>query len=224
MPVYSTNPFGAPPETLQPGQPGYAFGSFNANAPTTKMIVSKTASTGGTATVTVQVVEGNIPIVGALITIRGTSQGAGVFNVTNASITAVSITATTGQGTIQFALAGTVASSGDAGIALVPTPEVGEFLAVQASKAFAVPYATGFNDNERSITWQLNYPSAPAVVSVSLQGSLEDVDSLYSTIDTSTNVNGEERVTTLSNFRFLRLKVTQASGGTNATIVGRIFV
>jgi len=224
MPAYVSTPFGPKPETLQPGTPGYSFGSFNANAPTTKMFVSKTGSSAGTATITVQVVEGNIPIVGALITITGTQQGAGVFNVANAAITAVSITAATGAGTIQFALAGTVATSGDAGLALVPTPEVGEALAVLAGKAFAVPYVVGQNDNERSVSWQLNYPSAPATVSVSLQGSLEDVDGLYQTIDTSTNVNGELRVATLSNYRFLRLKSTIATGGTNPTIIGRIFV
>lgn len=188
------------------------------------MFVSKTGCTGGTATITVQIVEGNIPAVGALISIQGTQQGSGSFNVTNAAITAVSITKTTGIGTIQFALAGTVTSSGDAGIAIAVTPEIGEFLVAQAWQAFAVPEPAGNNTNPKTITWSTAFPSAPAAVTVALQASLFDIDSQYQTIDTSTNPNGEERVYTGTSFRFLRLKTSGNSGGTNATFIGKIYI
>lgn len=224
MPAYVSTPLGPPPETLQPGVPGYAFGSFNANLPTTKMLVTTTASTGGTATVGVQVIEGKIPDVGSLVTIRGTSQGAGAFNVTNIAITAVSIVAGTGVGTIQFALVGTVVSAADAGLALVPTPEVGEALTNATSKTFAVPEPVGSDTNQKGVVWSTSYPSAPGAVTMVLQGSLFDIDGQYQTVDTSTNVNGETRVYGPSNFRFFRLKASGVSGGTNPTVIGKIFI
>jgi hypothetical protein len=224
MPPYAASPFQPNPVLLLAGQPGYAFGSFAEHLPDTRMQVTTTARTGGTATVGVKVLEGNAPIVGALITIIGTTQGAGAFNVTNVALTAVSIDPVLGTGTVQFPLAGgVIASAADIGAAMVPTPEVGEALGNTASVSFAVPAPTGVGSNARTVTWSTAYPTPPATVTMVLQGSLFDIDSQYQTIDTSTNVNGEERVSTLTGYRFLRLKASGVTG-TNPTCVGKIHI
>jgi hypothetical protein len=223
VPSYSASPFQPNPVLLLAGQPGYAFGSFAEHSPDVRMQVTTTARTGGTATVGVKIIEGAIPAVGSLISIIGTTQGAGAFNVTNIAITAVSIDSVLGTGTVQFVLAGgTIASAADFGTAMVPTQEVGEALTNTASQSFAVPEPTGRNTNEKTVTWSTSYPTAPATVSMLLQGSLFDIDSQYQTIDTSTNTAGEERVSTLTHYRFFRLKATNVTGA-SPTCIGKIY-
>jgi hypothetical protein len=225
MPSYDSNPFSpTSPLTLQPGQPGYAFGSFAEHLPATLMQVTTTARAASVATVGVLIREGNIPAVGSLITIQGTSQAAGVFNVSNVALTTVTINAVTGVGTVQFAIgAGTTTQAADIGAAMVPTPEVGEALTNTASQAFAVPAPTGAGASGRTVTWSTSYPTAPAGVTMALQGSLFDIDAQYQTLDTSTAVGGEERVFTLTAFRFLRLKASGVSGA-SPLCIGKIFV
>lgn len=224
MPSYNSTPFAPNPTLLQPGQPGYAFGSFAESQPDTRMQVTTTARAASVATIGVLILEGKIPLVGSLISVRGTSQAGGAFNVTSVAITAVTIDSGTGIGTIQFAIgAGTTVQAADFGTAMVATPEVAEALTNTASQSFAVPEPAGANTNPKTITWSTAYPTAPATVTMVLQGSLFDLDSQYQTLDTSTNVNGEERVFTSTAFRFLRLK---ASGVTGAapTCIGKIYL
>jgi hypothetical protein len=224
MPGYDASPFPPNPPCLVTGQPGYAFGSFAEHLPTTRMQVTTTARAASVATVGVKVIEGNIPSVGSLITITGTSQAGGAFNVTNAALTGVTIDAVLGTGTVTFAIgAGTTAQAADIGTALVPTPEVGEALTNTASVQFAVPFPTGVGSQARTITWSTAYPTAPSTVTMALQGSLFDIDAQYQTIDTSTNTGGEERVATLSGYRFLRLKASNVTGAL-PTCIGKINV
>jgi len=224
MPPYSASPFQPNPVLLQPGQPGYAFGSFAEHLPDTRMQVTTTARAASVATVGVKILEGNAPAVGSLITIIGTTQAAGAFNVTNAALTAVTIDAVLGTGTVQFAIgAGTTAQAADFGTAMVPTPEVGEALTNTASQSFAVPEPAGANTNPKTITWSTAYPTAPATVTMVLQGSLFDIDSQYQTLDTSTSTTGEERVFTSTAFRFLRLKASGVTGA-SPTCIGKIYI
>jgi hypothetical protein len=220
MPAYQAAPalVNAPPPQLVPGVPAYAFGS-RALGPTRRLAVTTTASAGGTATLGVKVLEGNIPAVGDLISVAGTQQQGGAFNVTNAALTAVSIVAATGVGTVQFALAGATASAADPGVAVIPVPEIGEALTNTSSQAFGIQEVSGMNDNTRTITWSTVYPTAPATVTMALQASLFDIDSQYQTLDTSTNAAGEERFTTLTNFRFLRFKASGVTGANPTAIV-----
>jgi hypothetical protein len=223
MPPYSASPFQPNPVLLLAGQPGYAFGSFSEHLPDTRMQVTTTARAASVATVGVKILEGNAPAVGSLISIIGTTQAGGAFNVTNAALTAVTIDAVLGTGTVQFAIgAGTTAQAADFGTAMVPTPEVGEALTNTASQSFAVPEPTGRNTNEKTVTWSTAYPTAPATVSMLLQGSLFDIDAQYQTIDTSTNTAGEERVSTLTHYRFFRLKATNVTGA-SPTCIGKIY-
>lgn len=210
---------------LQPGIPGYSLGSLNTNAPTTLMDVSQVSLTSNVATLTVKVREGNIPAVGSLITVRGTQTASGAFNVTNVALATVSINSSTGQGTVTFALThADVGATADIGQSYVPVPEVGETLQAQKCLQFAIPQRTSENANGRTISWSTAYPSAPATVSVTLEAALQDVDSQYATLDTSTNVNGETRLITLTEFRFVRINFGTVTGGTNPKGIAKILI
>ena len=213
MPPYPTNTALRPPLMLQPGVPGYAFGSWNANTPTTLMQVTHVSLTSDVATVTVLVREGNIPAIGSLISISGTTTAGGVFNVSNVAITGVSIAAATGIGTITFALTNAdVPGADDAGQAYVPVPEVGEALSNVASQQFGVQEDIGMNQNGRTVTWSTSFPTAPSSITATLQASLFDIDGQYHSVDSSTSTSGEQKSITLQNFRFLRVLLSNVTG------------
>ena len=75
-PAYVAPPY-AKRSYLVPGIIGFSFGSFNEQEPPTKMQVTSVAMTGGTATLGVTILEGDAPLVGSLISVRGTQTGAG---------------------------------------------------------------------------------------------------------------------------------------------------
>ena len=83
-----------------------ATNSYTQTAALTSGTIPATDTTN-VASVSVFINQGPLPLVGDQITVWGTAQQSGAFNVTRAIITAVSITAATGQGTISFALTGT---------------------------------------------------------------------------------------------------------------------
>jgi len=129
MPKYSASPFNAIQMAL-PGRPAYVWGGFNDSVAPTKMLVTNVALTTNVATLNVTVVEGNIPAVGSFITVTGTQQASGSFNVTAVALASVTINATTGIGTVTFALThANVTSIADAGIAIVPQPVTFETVA-----------------------------------------------------------------------------------------------
>ena len=214
MPPYNASPGTNTPVRLAlEGQINVAFGTPNNNLPTARLIISNVAATGGTATLTVQVVEGNIPAIGQLVTVKGTSLGAGALNVTNAAITGVSIDAKTGKGTITFASGATISSAADTGTAYVPPGEVlPEALANGASQAFAVQVATGENDNQKTITWSTSFGTAPAGITVALQISNVDLDAAYVTIDSSNLTTGDTRFYVGVAPRFVRFLISGISG------------
>lgn len=129
MPKYSASPFNAIQMAL-PGRPAYVWGGFNDAVGPTSMRVTNVAITTNVATLNVTVFEGNIPVVGSFITVRGTQQAAGIFNVTAVALASVTINATTGIGTVTFALTNAnVGSVADSGIAMVPQPVTFESVA-----------------------------------------------------------------------------------------------
>lgn len=225
MPAYITNPSqNSAIPLLQPGLPGYSLGS-RATGSTRLLQVTNVALTGNVATLNVTMREGNIPAIGDLITVRGTSGAAGAFNVTNVALTGVSINSLTGQGTVTFALThADVGSAVDAGQAYIPVPETAETLQVQKCLQFALPELSSENANSRTISWSTSYPSAPVSVSVTLEAALQDIDSQYATLDTSTNVNGETRLITLTDFRFVRINFGAVTGGSSPTGIAKILI
>lgn len=228
MPAYVTSPFKAVPELLVAGRPSYVFGSYNdRTSPTVGSVISDSSVTT-TATVVFQILSGLPPIVGAKITVRGTANSAGVFNSpTTGTILTVSTDLTTGVCTVTYAISSTTqASTADAGEVMVPQTEIGEALAVGATSS--VPVAAPSNNpninQAKLISANVSFPSAPSTGIVTLQGANFDIDAEYQDLVTvynsSTNTTGTAEVE--SNYRFYRLRVTGASGGSSPTIVGKI--
>lgn len=213
--IYNASPFAAPATMLLTGVNFYAFGSKSQGKPTTRMqVTSVSANASNNATVGVKILEGPIPIIGNFITIIGTMSASGAYNVTNVAISNVVIDTTSGIGTITFALTtAQLATTADFGTALVPIAEVAEALTNNSSSLpCAVQSPTGDAANAMTVTWQTSYPSAPAGITATLQGSLNDIDNEYATLDTSTNAAGEIRNVAIDGVNFLRVRITGLSG------------
>src|SRR5260370_26155847 len=134
MPFYITSPFKPVPKLLIQGTPEYVFGSFNdKTSPTLGFVISDSAVTT-TGTVTFQITSGNIPIPGALITVVGTANAAGNFNVTNATILTVTTTAS-GVCTVTYAIASSTVAIGtaDSGQVQIPQIENGDLISAAQS-------------------------------------------------------------------------------------------
>ena len=194
------------------------------------MQVTSVAITTNVATLGVTMLEGPIPIVGALISVQGTqtatSGGAPNFNVTNVALASVSINLTTGIGTVTFALTSSnIATSPDAGQALVPAPVILETLPSSASagKQFAVGSANLSSNGQRGITWFTQFSGSPSTVTMNLQGSDVDTDASYTTIDSSTNASGESRSLGNVNYQFYRIQAA-STGGTSPKVAAGIMV
>lgn len=142
MPAYSNNPLQAILLAL-PGIPTYVWGSLNDRVSPTRMTVSNVALTSNVATLTVQVIEGNVPVAGQLVTVTGTQTASGAFNVTAVAIASATINAATGAGTITFALThANVSSTADSGLAVAPQIVAPEAVTTnENSAAVALPMA-----------------------------------------------------------------------------------
>jgi len=227
MPAYLATPFGLR-SALLPGINGYSLGKFNDRTPPTKMSIQSVAITSNVATLAVTIVDGLIPIVGALISVQGTqtvtSGGGANFNVSNVALTAVTITTATGKGTVTFALTSNdIATTTDSGVALVPQPEIGDALTSSMSGLqFAMQAVSGLASNSRDIGWEVTTPSAPSSFTANLQVADFDVDGQYTTVDTTTAV-GQRTITGIRG-NFVRGTVSAASGGSSPTIVLKILV
>jgi hypothetical protein len=198
------------------------------------MLVTAVAIATNVATLTVQILEGPIPVVSTLsaplITVRGTqmvtSGGAPNFNVTNVALASVSITASTGIGTVTFALTSNdISTTSDSGMALVPTPIVFETLpgSATAGLQFAVSRSTLAADAQRGVVWFTQFAGSPSTVTMNLQGADIDADTYYTTVDTSTLATGESRSIGNVNYNFYRVKAA-STGGSSPTFAAGISV
>ena len=86
-----------------------------------------------------------------------------------------------------------------------------------AGAQFAIPEPTGLPDQGHAVRWQTIFGTAPTAITIVLQGVAADVDSEYFTIDTSILTTGEARTVIGVRARFLRIKLTTATGGTGLT-------
>lgn len=164
MPLYTQNiGFNAPPEVAKSGWPAYFFGSLPSTTQDMQAQVTNVALTSNVASVTATIQQGNIPVVGNLITIQGTTNTSGLFNVSNAVLTGVTGTASTGIYVFTFALThANVSSAADSGKAYVPIQETAETLANGQSVAIYVPSQEPLNDGMRSITISTTFPTLQA--------------------------------------------------------------
>jgi hypothetical protein len=99
-----------------------------------------------------------------------------------------------------------------------------------AGSQFALPSYTGVSDGGTAVRWQTIFGTAPSAVSIVLQAAMNDVDSEYATIDSTTAAAGEARSIpnnasgTVSpsggtvQAKFIRAKVISSTGGSGLTV------
>lgn len=221
-------------QTLVPGFASYLFGSWPVDIAPTRFVITQVSLASNVATITGTVVEGNIPAVGALITVRGSATGAGEFNVTNVAISAVSINATTGQGTISYPLAAAnVAATADGGTATAPQPEIFDAFSFSgnggrwASIPVAPPVNTPSMIPGRTMTLIINTPAntLTGTVVANLQMALMDQDSEYQNVGTSISIPTTAQVIaqeyTLQLGKFYRVQISGVTGGA-ATVCAKL--
>jgi hypothetical protein len=214
MTAYQTSPL-SPVPLLQPLVPAFAWGARGVGTPC-RMIISSDSVAANVVTLTVTVVEGNIPQVGDLIFVFATSNSAGGLNQsTGIAISAVSINAATGIGTVSYPL--TIANQGnttDSGYAIsteeidteTPTPGNG---GAAASQQFALMSEIGKNGTPFSVDGK--FSGAPGVFEVDVQVASIESDTYYQTISNGniTTVDATNNTfhldATLTNARFVRL-------------------
>jgi hypothetical protein len=228
MPAYVNNSPAHRVALLVAGKPEYLFGSFNDEVAPPLFQITNDVANGTTATLTGYLRAGNIPAVGDFITVTGTQASGGALNVTHVAISAVSINATTGQGTISFLSAASFASQADSGQGLVLQQENFE---TYTANFKSIPVTVQFNDPEvnigRTVTLVVNTPanSWTGTVVAQFQGALRDEDSDYvaigSTISIPTTAQVVSQVSTLMNYRFYRLSVSGITGG-SGTICAKV--
>jgi hypothetical protein len=228
MPAYNTSAFAPSPVLMVGGQPVFLFGGLNDRVSPTRFQVDHVAISSNVATITGTITSGVIPAVGSLITVQGTTTDSGAANVSAVAISGVSISASTGVGTISYAATGSnQASTADSGAALVPTPITQEALVNGSS----VPAASAENDpsedDQRSYFAQVFFGPLPTTATVTLQASLVDIDSAYQTLGTvATVVSGAVTQNSASfangNYRFVRFNVSGVTGGSSPTIAAAL--
>lgn len=221
MPAYSNDPTVAVALAL-PGIPTYVWGSLNDRVSPTRMTISNIALTSNVATLTVQVIEGNVPVAGQLVTVRGTQQASGAFNVTAVAIASATINATTGAGTITFALThADVVSHSDSGMATAPA--IVQFESVtttESSAAVALPMA---QDGKSISGFSAEVVWAPGTAAGAVSVQCTDDNSNggdWQTVSTITYPNTRYDPAGLS-AQFVRLNLSTALTGAS-TIAGRI--
>ena len=230
MPAFSASPFTALPETAIPGKPAYFFGSLPVDTDDMRMTITNVALTSNVATVIGTILTGNKPAVGNLISIQGTTQASGAFNVTNVALTGVSVTGA-GVATLTFALThADVASHSDSGQGMVPIQETSETLANGQSVPIYVPSQEPNDNGVKTITTCVTFPALPTSVNVVLQSALNwnspnsewtQVGSVnVATVSGSTQTVGPMQVFSLQGGRFFRLSVSGLTG--SGTIIAKM--
>jgi hypothetical protein len=224
MPAYNKSPFAAAIRLLYAGVAEYLFGSWRQDVSPTKFYVTSVAIAANVATVGVTIYEGDIPLVGSLISIQGTQNAAGAFNVANVALASVTLNSA-GVGTVTFALVGAdLATAAAAGIAIVPQPVQLEAIAAGASVAVATPNNSYGGDLNRTVTAQAIFGTVPTGVTVSLQGSMVNIDADFVTVGTIATVAGSavtaNGVTVIANYLFYRALISGLTGaGTIAVLI-----
>jgi hypothetical protein len=225
MTAYNKSPFAPQPKLLYAGVPEYLFGSWPQDKSPTQMYVTSVAVASDVATLGVTVFGGDPPAVGSLISVQGTQSAGGEFNVTNVALTGVTLNSA-GVGTVTFALtAANLATTADAGVAIVPQPVTMEAIAAQASIPVAMSNNSFGGDLDRTVTAQAIFGTLPTAVTVSLQGAMFNEDSAYETVGTVATVAGSavtaNGLTVIAKYQFYRVLISGLTGtGTIAVPIG----
>jgi hypothetical protein len=222
MPPFIVDPT-QPRRGFTAGLPGYSAGSYAFGQQACRMYVTSVAIAANVVTLGVKIIEGNIPVLSTLVnflaTVRGTVVGGPTVNVTNIARTNVTITPSTGIGTITYpATAGNLATTTDGGQVLVPVPEVAELLAVQKYQQFVLEPMGGYG-----LTLGWTTPSAPATLALQMEGGVNDTDAEYAIIGSSqTTLFGTLIATVPQLVRFVRVNVTGFTGGVSPSLIAKL--
>lgn len=238
MPTYNTSAFAPLPEVAIPAKPAYFFGTNPIDTDDTYGYVTNVALASNVATVTITVYRGNIPTVGSLISIQGSTNTSGLFNVKAASITGVTGTASTGVYAITFALThANVTSIADSGMALIPIQETSETCANGTSVAIYIPSNELRDLGQRNVTVAVTYPSLPTAATVTAYSAIYNNDNPAEwtsmgvvstvaagavTVPSTASTNGGITTVTSPSGRFVRLVVSGVTGGTSPTIIAKM--
>lgn len=238
MPLYNTSAFAPLPEVAIPAKPAYFFGSLPVDTDDTYMRVTSVAVLSNVATVVGTIFRGNIPAVGNLISIQGTTSNGGIFNVKAAAIVSFSGTPSTGVYSITFALTNAnIGTTADSGMALIPIAETSEVAANGTSVAIYVPSNELRDLGQRSITVATTFPSLPTAAVVTLYTAVSNTDNPSEwtsmgavatvvggsvTVPTGASTNGGVATFATPAGRFFRLVVSGVSGGTSPTIIAKM--
>jgi hypothetical protein len=216
MPAYNKSPFAAFIKLLYAGVAEYLWGSWPQDVSPTKFYVTSVAITSDVATVGVTIYEGNPPAVGSLISIQGTQSNSGEFNVTNIALTGVTLNSA-GVGTVTFALTeANVATTADAGIAIVPQPIQMEAIAAGASVPVAMSNNSFGGDLDRTVTATAIFGTLPTAVTVKLQGAMFNEDAAFVDVGTLATVAASavtaNGLTVVANWLFYRANTSGLTG------------
>ena len=153
-------------------------------------VTTTVTSSGSAGSVTVQINQGPIPLVGDLLTVINTAQQSGLFNVTRAVITATNINPATGTGTISYALTGSNQSvTADPGSFI---SEPGESAEALTTNTFSVPVTVQApqGDSQFTLPLAVTFPGnvLPTAVTVTLQVAVRDVAAEYTNTTTVVTV------------------------------------
>jgi hypothetical protein len=204
----SAPPSITPRRGITAGLPSYSFGSFPLGVQPARLAVTSVACTSNVITLGVKLLEGNIPTTANNITVTGTVAGGSAVNVTNTALTGVTITPSTGVGTITYALTlANLATTPDGGQVFVLATDIGETTAVAKGLQFALAPDGGYG---LTLAWACT----AATVALQLEGSVDDVDAQYAIIGTSqTTLTGSVVAQVPNNVRFVRVNTTAFTGG-----------
>ena len=229
MPVFSASPF-TTVTALSEGLPAYSAGTAPGNP--TKMYATAMSVTSDVVTLYVSVESGNIPSAGDLITVIGAYVPAA--NVTNVALASVSITASTGVGTVTYdATTPNLAKTASGGNAISVPQAVGETMTASTGyQSFAVPRSVPAHIDGRPISVYVDYGGSPTIL-CNLQGAINNVDAEYTDLPTaeyissppfSISANGTYFYNLPNIYNFVRFADEGSSGGTDPTVIAKILI
>ncbi len=172
MPAFVNSPF-QKVQLLQKGVPAYLIGSFSQQVGNTNLAITNTALTTNVGVVTVQLITGPLPAVGNYISVLNSTA---LGTVNRAVITATTVNASTGAGTITFAFThADVPTAADTGQVLVEPAEVGESISTTFT---SIPCVVQAPEGDSQFTLPFSYVSgatntaAVATLQVAIDGNV----------------------------------------------------
>ena len=233
MSLYSNSAFGPPYKNIArlstAIEPNYLFGSRDYKTDSMLFRITNLALTANIATATVQIKSGGgalpvTPAVGAKMGVHGTTNASGAFNADPATVISSTVSATTGVGTITYAVThADVVSAAANGDLVVQSAEVPDLVSSgSASVPIALVFTPDEDDNSRCLfaeaKWFGTLPSAAVVV---LQVANVDDDARYYTVKNSQGLAAGASVATSDNLATIAGSAITQAGAEYSFIMGK---